>query len=90
MAALAAPSIGLQNNITFTMAPGGSTAAEVNDSCTNTLTLTQVTAATLTFSEPGTSLCVAGTVTFTLHGQRLAYKWTDGVEQNTATLHRKK
>jgi eukaryotic-like serine/threonine-protein kinase len=90
MAALAAPSITLQNNITFTMAPGGNTAAEVNDSCTNTLTLTQVTAATLTFSEPGTGQCVAGTVTFTLHGQSLAYKWTDGVEQNTATLHRKK
>jgi eukaryotic-like serine/threonine-protein kinase len=90
MAALAAPSLGLPNNITFTMAPGGGTADEVNDSCTNTLTLTKVTAATLTFSEPGTSLCVAGTVTFTLHGQSLAYKWTDGVEQNTATLHRKK
>lgn len=90
MAALADPSIGLQNNITFTMAKGGSTAAEANDSCTNTLTLTKTTASKLTFSEPGTVQCVAGTVTFTLQGANLAYRWTDGVEQNTATLHRKK
>ena len=89
MAALANPSIGLQNNISFKMAKGGSTAAEANDSCTNTLTLTKATASKLTFSEPGTLQCVAGTVTFTLQGGNLAYKWTDGVEENTATLHRK-
>jgi hypothetical protein len=65
-------------------------AGEVNDTCTNTLTLTNATATELTFSEPGNDLCVAGTVTFTLQGQNLAYKWTDGIEQNTATLHRKK
>jgi predicted Ser/Thr protein kinase len=90
MAALAAPSIGLPNSITFTLAKGGSMAGEVNDTCTNTLTLTNATATKLTFSEPGNDLCVAGTVTFTLQGQNLAYKWTDGIEQNTATLHRKK
>jgi hypothetical protein len=28
-------------------------------------------------------------VTFTLRDGNLAYRWTDGVEQNTATLHRK-
>jgi hypothetical protein len=90
MAALAAPSIGLPNSITFTLAKGGSMAGEVDDTCTNTLTLTNATATKLTFSEPGNDLCVAGTVTFTLQGQNLAYKWTDGIEQNTATLHRKK
>jgi predicted Ser/Thr protein kinase len=89
MAALAVPSIGLPNNITFTMARGGNRAGEVNDTCTNTLNLTEATATKLTFSEPGNDLCVAGTVTFTLQGQNLAYKWTDGIEQNTATLHRK-
>jgi len=52
--------------------------------------LTNATATKLTFSEPGNDLCVAGTVTFTLQGQNLAYKWTDGIEQNIATLHRKK
>jgi eukaryotic-like serine/threonine-protein kinase len=88
MAALADPSLGLPNSITFTLATGGSTAGEVNDTCTNTLTLTSATASVLTFSEPGNAACVAGTVTFTLHGGNLAYRWTDGVEQNTATLHR--
>jgi hypothetical protein len=29
-------------------------------------------------------------VTFTLRGGNLAYRWTGGGEQNTATLHRKK
>jgi hypothetical protein len=40
----------------------------------------------LTFSEPGTGGCVAGTVTFTRHGATLAYRWTNNVEQETATL----
>ena len=29
-------------------------------------------------------------MTFTLQGGDLAYVWTDGIEKNTATLHRKK
>ena len=61
----------------------------MNDTCTNTLTLTKVTATVLTFNEPGNDLCVAGTVTFTLHGSNLAYAWTDGIEKNVATLHKK-
>ena len=89
MAALAVPSIGLPNNIAFTLASGGNTAGEVNDTCTNTLALAKATATKLTFSEPGNAQCVAGTVTFTLRGESLAYRWTDGIEQNTATLHRK-
>jgi hypothetical protein len=39
-------------------------------------------------SEPQTAQCVAGTVTLTRHGANLAYRWTDNIEQNTATLHR--
>jgi eukaryotic-like serine/threonine-protein kinase len=89
MAATALPSFGLTNSISFTLVMGGTTAAEVNDSCTNTLTLTKATAAVLTFSEPGTDQCVAGTVTFTLQDGNLAYRWTGGGEQNTATLSKK-
>ena len=40
----------------------------------------------LTFDEPQTGGCVAGTVTFTRRG--LAYRWTDNIEQNTATLRK--
>ena len=90
MFAIAEPSFGLQNDITFTMANGGRTAQETNDTCTNTLTLAKVTATVLTFHEPQNDLCVAGTVTFTLQTGGLAYVWTDGIEKNTATLHRKK
>ncbi|HEV2258919.1 MAG TPA: serine/threonine-protein kinase [Streptosporangiaceae bacterium] len=89
MAALADPSLGLPNSITFTLATGRNRAGEVNDTCINTLTLTKASATKLTFSEPGTDLCVAGTVTFTLQGESMAYRWTDGIEQNTAMLHRK-
>src|SRR5580692_4047351 len=89
MAATALPSFGLSNSISFTLVKGGTTAAEVNDSCTNTLTLTRATATVLTFSEPSTDQCVAGTVTFTLQGGKLAYRWTGGGEQNTATLSKK-
>jgi predicted Ser/Thr protein kinase len=89
MAATALPSLGLPNSISFTLVKGGTTAAEVNDSCTNTLTLTKATATVLTFSEPGTGQCVAGTVTFTLQDGKLAYRWTGGGEQNTATLSKK-
>jgi serine/threonine protein kinase len=89
MAAIGVPSLGLQNDITFTLATGGTTAAEVNDTCTNTLTLKSATTTVLTFNEPGNDQCVAGTVTFTLRGGTLAYLWTNNVEQNTATLHKK-
>jgi eukaryotic-like serine/threonine-protein kinase len=89
MAATALPSFGLSNSISFTLVKGGTTAAEVNDSCTNTLTLTKATATVLTFSEPGTGQCVAGTVTFTLQDGNLAYRWAGGGEQNTATLSKK-
>jgi serine/threonine protein kinase len=89
MAATALPSLGLPNSISFTLVTGGTTAAEVNDSCTNTLTLTKATTTVLTFNEPGTDQCVAGNVTFTLRGGKLAYRWTGGGEQNTATLSKK-
>jgi predicted Ser/Thr protein kinase len=89
MAATALPSLGLPNSISFTLVKGGTTAAEVNDSCTNTLTLTKATVTVLTFSEPGTDQCVAGTVRFTLQDGKLAYRWTGGGEQNTATLSKK-
>ena len=31
---------------------------------------------------------VTGTATFTQHGTSLAYRWTDNIEQNTATLRK--
>ena len=42
----------------------------------------------LIFDEPQTGNCVAGTATFTRHGTGLAYRWTDNIEQNTATLRK--
>ncbi len=78
----------LTNSITFTLVAGARTASEVNQDCVNTLTLTGATATVLTFSEPQTAACVAGTVTFTRHGASLAYHWTDNVEQNVATLRK--
>ena len=90
MAAIGVPGLGLSNSISFTLARGGAAAAEVNGTCVNTLTLAKATAKVLTFNEPGTDLCVAGTVTFTLQGGHLAYLWTNGIEQNTAALHKKK
>jgi serine/threonine protein kinase len=89
MASTALPSLGLSNSISFTLANGGTTAAEVNGSCINTLTLTRATATVLTFTEPTTAQCEGGTVTFTLHGGKLAYLWIGGGEQNTATLRKK-
>ena len=86
--AIALPSLGLPNSISFTLASDGTTAQETDDGCLNTLTLTKVTATVLTFNEPGNTQCVAGTVTFTLRGGNLDYKWTDGVEQNIATLRK--
>ena len=85
-AVISDPSVSLPNDMALTLTAGGTTAHEVDDSCVNTLTLSQGTATTLTFSEPGTSACVAGTVTLTRQGANLAYRWTDNVEQNTGTL----
>jgi len=50
--------------------------------------LREATATVLTFDEPQAGGCVAGTVTFTRRGAGLAYRWTDHIEQNTATLRR--
>jgi serine/threonine protein kinase len=93
MAAVGDTSLGLTNNITFTFAAGARTIHETDkDSygglCVNTLTLRAATATVLTFDEPQTSGCVAGTVTFTRQGADLAYRWTDNIEQNTATLRK--
>jgi hypothetical protein len=88
MAALSDPGFGLKNQISFTFAAGARTAHETDQDCVNTLTLTRATATVMVFSEPQTPACVAGTVTFTRHGSELAYRWTDNVEQNTATLRR--
>ncbi len=89
LAAIGAPGLSFKNAITFTMAAGGTTAAE-NEAggCVNTLTLTSTTATVLTFSEPEAGGCVAGTVTFTRQGAALAYRWTNNVEQETATLRK--
>ena len=88
MSAIGAPGVSLTNSITFTLAAGARTAHEVNQDCINTLTLSEVTATVLTFSEPQTPACVAGTVTFTRRGANLAYRWTGGGEQNVATLRK--
>ena len=88
MSAIGASNVSLPNSISFTFVAGGRTAHEVNQDCVNTLTLTTATATVLTFSEPQTAACVAGTVTFTRHGTDLAYRWTDNIEQNTATLRK--
>jgi len=88
MSAIGTPGVSLTNSITFTLVAGARTAHEVNQDCINTLTLSEVTATVLTFSEPQTAACVAGTVTFTRHGTNLAYRWTDNVEQNVATLRK--
>ena len=88
MSAIGTPGVSLTNSITFTLVAGAPTAHEVNQDCINTLTLSEVTATVLTFSEPQTAACVAGTVTFTRHGADLAYRWTNNVEQNVATLQK--
>jgi eukaryotic-like serine/threonine-protein kinase len=79
---------GLNSSITFTFATGARTVHEVNDTCVNTLTLTLVTASQLTFSEPGTAECVAGTVTFRLRGAKLDYRWFNDLAQNVGALAR--
>ena len=78
----------LTNGIAFTFEAGARTAHETDQDCVNTLTLTGTTATVLTFSEPQTANCVAGTVTFTRHGANLAYRWTNNIEQNVATLRK--
>jgi len=88
MSPVGATTISLTNSITFTFVAGARTVHEENQDCVNTLTLTSATDTTLVFSEPQTANCVAGTTTFTRHGSSLAYRWTDNIEQNTATLRR--
>jgi serine/threonine protein kinase len=93
MAAVGDTSVGLTNNVTFTFVAGERTIHETDQdsyggSCVNTLTLREARATVLTFDEPQTGGCVAGTVTFTHRGDSLAYRWTDNIEQNTATLHK--
>jgi hypothetical protein len=86
MAPVGATIPALTNAIDFTFVAGTRTAHEDNQDCVNTLILTSATDTTLVFSEPQTANCVAGTATFTRHGSGLAYRWTDNIEQNTATL----
>ncbi len=93
MAAVGDTSLGLTNNVTFTFVAGARTIHETDQdsyggSCVNTLTLREATTTVLTFDEPQAGGCVAGTVTFTRRGDGLAYRWTDNVEQNTATLRK--
>jgi hypothetical protein len=93
MAAVGDTSVGLTNNVTFTFVAGARTVHETDGdsyggSCVNTLTLREATATVLTFDEPQAGGCVAGTTTFTRHGTGLAYRWTDNIEQNTATLRK--
>ena len=93
MAAVGDTGVGLPNNVTFTFVAGARTIHETDEdsyggSCVNTLTLREATATVLTFDEPQSGGCVAGTVTFTRHGASLAYRWTDHIEQNTATLRK--
>jgi eukaryotic-like serine/threonine-protein kinase len=89
LAPLGASGVALTNPITFTFETGGRTAREVNQDCVNVLTLTRATAKVLTFSEPQTPSCEAGTVTFTRRAAGLAYRWLDinNLEQNTGILH---
>ena len=93
MAAVGDTGLGLTNNVTFTFVAGARTIHETDQdsyggACVNTLTLREATATVLTFDEPQAGGCVAGTVTFTRHGTSLAYRWTDNIEQNTATLRK--
>jgi hypothetical protein len=93
MSALGATSVKLTNDITFTFVAGARTIHETDQdsyggTCVNTLTLTEATTTVLTFDEPQAGGCVAGTVTFTRQGDGLAYRWTDSIEQNTATLRK--
>jgi eukaryotic-like serine/threonine-protein kinase len=93
MAAVGDTGVGLPNNVTFAFVAGARTIHETDEdpyggTCVNTLTLREATATVLTFDEPQAGGCVAGTATFTRHGTSLAYRWTDNIEQNTATLRK--
>jgi len=93
MAAVGGTSLELTNNITFSFVAGARTIHETDQdsyggNCVNILTLREATATVLTFDEPQAGGCVAGTVTFTRQGAGLAYRWTDNIEQNTATLRK--
>jgi hypothetical protein len=52
--------------------------------------LTGATATVLTFTEPQTPTCEAGTATFTRRGPGLAYSWLDinKLARNTAILRK--
>jgi hypothetical protein len=78
----------LDSGITFTFTAGSRTVHEDNQTCVNTLTLTEVVPGQLTFSEPGTAECVAGTVTFRLLGGKLAYRWFNDLAENRGLLTR--
>jgi serine/threonine protein kinase len=87
--AIADPQVRLPNSITLTLKAGSRTAHEQNLDCVNTLTLMKVTATVLTFDEPAVpGACVGGTVTLTLRGGALAYRWTDNIEQNAGNLRK--
>jgi serine/threonine protein kinase len=93
MSPVGATTPSLNNTITFTFVAGARTIHETDQdsfggNCVNTLTLREATATVLTFDEPQTGGCVAGTVTFTHRGAGLAYRWTDNIQQNTATLRK--
>jgi hypothetical protein len=93
MSPVGATTPSLNNTITFTFVAATRTIHETDQdsfggNCVNTLTLREATATVLTFDEPQTGGCVAGTVTFTHRGDSLAYRWTDNIQQNTATLRK--
>jgi len=93
MSAVGDSGVALTNDVTFTFVAGARTIHETDQdsyggSCVNTLTLREATATVLTFDEPQAGGCVGGTVTFTRRGNSLAYRWTDNIEQNTATLRK--
>src|SRR5215469_9548569 len=77
LASTVEPGVTLRDPITFTLVAGKRTAHEVNQDCVNVLTLTRATATVLTFTEPQTPTCEAGTATFTRRGPGLAYRWLD-------------
>ena len=79
-----------RNATTLTLSVGATTAHLSSGDCIATLTLTGRMNTVLTFTLPGGGQCVAGTVTLTLHGAALAYRWTDipGLAQETGALRR--
>jgi eukaryotic-like serine/threonine-protein kinase len=90
LASTVEPGVTLRDPITFTLVAGKRTAHEVNQDCVNVLTLTRATDTVLTFTEPQTPTCEAGTATFTRRGPGLAYGWLDinKLARNTAILRK--